>query len=174
MPVPDAPMTPIPPCGKTLAKASGLPAIIAVPQSGPITMSPFSRASVFSSTSCSSGTLSENSITLLLANNPSFATPAEYSPATETSNRFASGNFWQALSQRRALTSCAELPDALAIALSSFSNCSRIKSRISGCASCVRTATQISLGVASAKSGCQNPVDSSIDLVAGVPIMTET
>ncbi|MNF07153.1 hypothetical protein D3C80_2072710 [compost metagenome] len=57
-------MMPIMHLGATLAKASGAPAILAVPQSGPITIRPLSRALVFSATSCSTLTLSENIITL--------------------------------------------------------------------------------------------------------------
>ena len=40
MPVPDAPMMPMSPRGTTLAKASGTPPMMAVPQSGPITSRP--------------------------------------------------------------------------------------------------------------------------------------
>ena len=51
MPVPEAPMMPMSPRGTTLAKPSGTPPMIAVPQSGPMTRQPESRASRLSATS---------------------------------------------------------------------------------------------------------------------------
>ena len=62
-PVPAAATTPMRPRGTTLAKASGTPLMMAVPQSGPMTSRPFLRANFLRATSVSSGTLSENSIT---------------------------------------------------------------------------------------------------------------
>ena len=63
-PVPDAATRPIEPRRTTLAKPSGIPSRIAVPQSGPITKRPFLRAIDFSSISSSIGTLSLNTKTL--------------------------------------------------------------------------------------------------------------
>ena len=54
---------PIRPRGTALAKPSGTPPTIAVPQSGPIRNKPRARASVFSSRSVARGTLSLKSIT---------------------------------------------------------------------------------------------------------------
>ena len=57
-PVPEAPTMPMSPRGTALAKASGMPLMIAVPQSGPITRRPSARASllephlVFDTTRC--------------------------------------------------------------------------------------------------------------------------
>ena len=45
MPVPDAPMIPMAPCGIWLAKARGTPPMMAVPQSGPMTNNPAATAS---------------------------------------------------------------------------------------------------------------------------------
>ena len=56
-------MTPTGPRLTTLAKQSGMPLMMAVPQSGPITSRPLLRPSRFSAISSSSGTLSENSMT---------------------------------------------------------------------------------------------------------------
>ena len=61
-PVPEAATTPIGPRLTTLAKHSGLPLTIAVPQSGPIIRSPFETASFLRAISSSSETLSENTI----------------------------------------------------------------------------------------------------------------
>ena len=63
MPVPDAPMTPTGPRLTTLAKQSGMPLMMAVPQSGPITNKPLRRPSALRAISSSSETLSENSMT---------------------------------------------------------------------------------------------------------------
>ena len=65
VPVPDAPTTPIGPRRTTLAKPSGSPLTIAVPQSGPITIRPRSSASCLIASSWSTGTLSLNTITFM-------------------------------------------------------------------------------------------------------------
>ena len=57
-PVPDAPTSPIAPERTTLAKPSGTPRMIAVPQSGPITSRPLRCERLFSARSSESGTLS--------------------------------------------------------------------------------------------------------------------
>ena len=105
MPVPEAPTTPIDPAGATLANASGAPAMQAVPQSGPITISPRSRALVFSATSCATLTLSENIITLQPSSSALSASSAAYSPAIEISARLAAGSFCLAVRQLRARSS---------------------------------------------------------------------
>ena len=51
-------MTPMSPRGTRLANASGVPPMMAVPQSGPITRRPSALASRLRATSSSSGTLS--------------------------------------------------------------------------------------------------------------------
>ena len=62
-PVPDAATRPMSPRRTTLAKPSGTPLTIAVPQSGPITSRSLARATVLIARSSSTDTLSENSIT---------------------------------------------------------------------------------------------------------------
>ena len=63
-PVPDAATSPMSPRRTTLAKPSGTPLTIAVPQSGPMTMRSWSRAYVLIVSSSATETLSEKSITL--------------------------------------------------------------------------------------------------------------
>ena len=91
MPVPEAPMIPMSPLGTALANASGTPAMMAVPQSGPMTRSPRSRASRFSATSSRSGTLSEKIMTSRPRRSAFRASAAAKSPGTEISARLASG-----------------------------------------------------------------------------------
>ena len=91
MPVPEAPMIPMSPLGTALANANGTPAMMAVPQSGPMTRSPRSRASRFSATSSRSGTLSEKIMTLRPRRSAFLASAAAKSPGTEISARLASG-----------------------------------------------------------------------------------
>ena len=78
---------PISPRGTTLAKASGAPAMSAVPQSGPMTSSPRSFARRFSATSSSMETLSENIMTLSPRSSALRASCAANSPGTEMSAR---------------------------------------------------------------------------------------
>ena len=91
MPVPDAPMIPIAPCGIWLAKASGTPPMMAVPQSGPMTNNPAATASRLSETSSESETLSLNSMTFSPARRALRASAAAKSPGTEIRARFAAG-----------------------------------------------------------------------------------
>ncbi len=67
MPVPEAPTMPMRPRGTRLANPSPTPAMIAVPQSGPITSRPSSRARFLKTISSSSGTLFEKRKTCLPA-----------------------------------------------------------------------------------------------------------
>ncbi len=173
MPVPEAPTTPMDPAGATLANASGAPAMQAVPQSGPITISPRSRALVFSATSCAGLTLSENIITLQPSSSARSANSAAYSPAIEISARLAAGSFCRAVRQLRARSSFLPPWPPCAIALSAASSAAPISSAIDSSADSALIATQISFGVASLNCGCQKPVTSNKDLLAGVPIMTD-
>ncbi len=65
IPVPAAPTMPTGPRFTTLAKPSATPPMIAVPQSGPITMRPSRSAFRFRATSSSIGTLSLKIITCI-------------------------------------------------------------------------------------------------------------
>ncbi len=94
MPVPAAPTMPIGPRRTALAKASGRPPRMAVPQSGPISSNPRPAASCLSATSSASDTLSEKSITCRPSASARRASRAACSPGTEMSTRFAAG--WDA------------------------------------------------------------------------------
>jgi hypothetical protein len=59
-PVPEAATSPMAPRRTALAKPSGTPPTMAVPQSGPMTRRPRRSASRLRATSCASGTLSLN------------------------------------------------------------------------------------------------------------------
>ena len=89
-------MTPIPPRRTRFAKASGTPAMIAVPQSGPITIRPRSRASRLRATSSSTGTLSLKTRTLRPAASARLASRAAKGPGTDTMARLAPGSASQA------------------------------------------------------------------------------
>ncbi len=86
-PVPDAATMPTGPGCTTLAKPRPRPPTTAVPQSGPITSSPRVGASRLRATSCSSGTLSLNSITSQPASRASIASTVALAPGVETSTR---------------------------------------------------------------------------------------
>jgi hypothetical protein len=91
-PVPAAATSPIGPARTRLANPSAAPPISAVPQSGPISSSPRSRARAFRSISCSTGTLSENSSTCRPASSASWATGLANRPGTEITASVASGS----------------------------------------------------------------------------------
>ena len=80
IPVPAAPTTPIGPRRTALAKPSGLPLMIAVPQSGPISRRPRASASRLSATSSSIATLSEKIITCMPSASALRASRAACSP----------------------------------------------------------------------------------------------
>ena len=84
-------MMPMSPRGTALAKASGAPPMMAVPQSGPITSRPSSRASRLSASSSASGTLSLKIMHMSPRCSALRASAAANSPGTEISARLASG-----------------------------------------------------------------------------------
>jgi len=88
-PVPDAETIPILPRGTLLAKASGMPLRIAVPQSGPIIKRPFFRAFCFKESSSSMLTLSEKSKICSPFSSAFSASAAAYFPAMEIRQRSA-------------------------------------------------------------------------------------
>ena len=113
MPVPEAPIMPMSPCGTTLAKPSGTPPMIAVPQSGPITKRPRSRALRLSAASSSSGTLSEKIMAWSPSSNALCASATAKSPGTEISARLAAGSRLMAARMVRDDSTAAAVPSAL-------------------------------------------------------------
>ena len=91
MPVPDAPTTPIAPRRTAFAKPSGTPAMIAVPQSGPMTRRPFFAARRFTACSSASGTLSLKRKTWRPRFSAFIASAAAYGPGTDTCASVAPG-----------------------------------------------------------------------------------
>ena len=133
IPVPDAPTTPTGPRCTTLAKPSGTPLTIAVPQSGPITSSPRCAASRLSMTSSATLTLSLKSMTCRPSRNALSASAAAYSPGVDMRARLASvkpvspiAMLREAISSGRALTEDCAAPDSAASA--SASACSTASS----------------------------------------------
>ena len=82
-PVPDAATMPTGPGSTECENPRPTPPITAVPQSGPRTSSPRSAATSFSRTSCSTGTLSEKTITSHPASRASIASVNACRPGTE-------------------------------------------------------------------------------------------
>ena len=99
MPVPEAPTMPTLPRGTMFAKARGAPLMMAVPQSGPMTRSPRSRAFSLRRTSSSRATLSEKSMTCRPASRALFASRAAWAPGMDTRRRLASGATFTAASR---------------------------------------------------------------------------
>ncbi len=106
-------MMPMSPRGTTLANASGAPPTIAVPQSGPITNRPRSRASRLSATSSSTGILSEKIMTWSPSPKALRASATAKCPGTEISARLAAGIALTAARMVRNVLSDAGRLDAL-------------------------------------------------------------
>ena len=170
IPVPDAPMIPMEPGATLFVNAIGTLWIIPVPQSGPITESPFSCAFFFNATSSSSVTLSLNMKTFMPSSSARSASSAAYMPGMEMTARLASGSFSSALSQDFTLSSC--LP-ALTVDcfLKNSSAVSIIWSR--RLSSSTSATTTMSLAVASISSCVSSPLCLKISLFAGVAIMID-
>jgi len=167
MPVPEAPIRPMSPRGTTLANASGTPPMIAVPQSGPITRRPRSRASRLSAISSSIGTLSEKIITLRPNASALRASAAAKCPGTEISARLASGILWNAARMVRDAFSNAGAPDISGCSSSRFASASAASA---AALSFALSATIRSPGSALAPSGPRMCASRRISLLAGVPM----
>ncbi len=89
-PVPEAATSPTGPGRTTLANPSPTPPTTAVPQSGPITSTPARSAYSLSATSCSSGTLSLNTMVSRPASTASTASAKANRPGVEISATVAS------------------------------------------------------------------------------------
>ena len=101
-PVPEAETRPMSPRGTTLANAIGVPAMSAVPQSGPHQEQTLSFASSLSARSSSIGTLEENTSACRPRCSALRASAAANSPGTEISARFAPGSVSSAPPRLRA------------------------------------------------------------------------
>ena len=168
-PVPAAATTPIFPRRTELANAMGAPFMIAVPQSGPITSSPFFTAAFFRATSVSRGTLSEKSITFRPFSRQSAASAPAKRPATEMTARLAPSSIFMALSSPAAFLSEPEAACA-GFLLSSSSAVLKAASRAPAVAAL--TAMARSLSPAFMISGVSRPEALMIPLFSLVAITT--
>ena len=167
MPVPEAPMMPMSPRGTTFANASGTPPMIAVPQSGPITSRPRVRASCFSSTSCSTGTLSEKIITSRPARIALSASAAAKAPGTEINATDRSGICAFAARSVRGRHAA----PALVRRGASSSDAASTRQAFAAASVLARTAMIRSPGAAPSPIAFRTPASRRICLLAGVPIM---
>ncbi len=171
VPVPEAPTTPTAPRRTALAKPSGMPSTIAVPQSGPMTRSFRSRAYFFREISSASDTLSLNSITLSPRRSAFIASAAAYSPGTEIKARFASGDCASAICRLRSGWAAGPPPAARSGPLSSAATAAEIAAS-SAAADLPRTATSRSFGLAATLASI-SPASRSRSRLAGVAITAE-
>src|SRR5699024_781046 len=172
IPVPDAPTIPIFPSFMSFVKAMGTLLITPVPLSGPIHNKPFSLAFSFIFNSSSTSTLSLNINTFKSSSKALLATLAAYTPGTDTTAKYVSGNSFNAASQYFIVFSIFSplVPlDCSDRNLSTSSNTVSITSSFSA-----STTIAISLAVASSSSGVLKPLLSKISLFAGVAIIIET
>ena len=155
-PVPEAPISPIRPRRTTLANPKPMPSRMAVPQSGPITSKPRSRARCFRSTSSSSDTLSEKRNTCRPSASAWRASPAANGPGTEMTARRASGSArCAARSDRGGLVVASASAGALRRPDSSRSACCSAEAASASLAA--RTAMTRSFGPAESASPASNP-----------------
>ncbi|MCP9954915.1 hypothetical protein [Actinomadura madurae] len=168
-PVPDAATTPTGPGRTAFANPRPAPPITAVPQSGPITISPRRAAASFSVISWASGTLSLKIITLRPASSASIASGNTCGPGTDSSATVASARA-AADPVVRAGSGAPSTPPpdgGRAASRSSPSSASRASSRPP---SSTRIATTRSSGPAS--PGTSNPIRPNISRFSPVPIAT--
>ena len=144
-----------------------IPPMTDVPQPGPITRRPFSRASCLSSISSSRGTLSLKMNTFAPCINALRASSPANSPATEMMTRFASGTASKAASTD--LYSLDSSPDFFSVLpASSFSSNASASASIPSFS--VSKAIINVLDVAAWASGVNAPISASTDLFKSVPI----
>ena len=172
IPVPDAPMIPMAPGVTLFVNAIGTPWMIPVPQSGPITASPFSCAFCFNLISSSSVTLSLNINTFIPSSRARSASSAAYAPGIEITARLASGSFPRALSQDFTDSAPFLSPSEVDCFLKNSSTSSMITSRMAS--SSTSATTTISLADALSSSSVLNPLCLYMSLLAGVAIIIET
>ena len=170
-PVPEAAMTPISPRRTRFAKASGTPAMIAVPQSGPITIRPRARASRLRATSSPTGTLSLKTRTWRPAASARLTSRAANGPGTDTIARLAPGSASHAARTPGRRPAALLASEPLAVPSRLVSAASRAAARISPPAA--RTASTRSSGPAARPSSVSRPASSRIARFDGVPIMSD-
>ena len=158
MPVPDAPTMPMLPGLTTFVKATGMLETMPVPQSGPMSRSPFSRAFLLRRASSSRGTLSVNENTCRPISSARSSSGAAYSPGMENSAMFASGRSATASSQddasHTAPAVCLFTDKSSRNAFTSSSTTSTTD------ASAASTTITMSLGAAACASGVSRPAAS--------------
>ena len=172
-PVPDAATTPTGPRRTTFAKHSGMPPMIAEPQSGPINSRPSSRACSFNAISSSSVTLSEKSITCRPWSSARRASRAAYAPGIEITATFAPGASASAPSSDAG--SCAATPPPappppdcpFARAASAAASVAVATAGLSQSTAMTRSA-----GVTPPSSAAPHPRDDRRSRFSGVPIAT--
>ena len=167
-PVPEAAASPMRPRGIALAKPSGTPSRMAVPQSGPIMSRPRSSATRLHSISVSIGALSLKSMTCSPARSAFSASAPAYAPGTEISATFASGKSFSAEPSVRG----AALVAVGAGGLLATSACSAaLRAASAAAAESATTAMMRSAGSAAAPSRASSPACSSSARLCGVPII---
>ncbi len=171
MPVPEAPTTPIAPRRTAFAKPSGTPATIAVPQSGPITRSPFFAARRFTARSSASGTLSLKRKTWRPRFSAFSASAAAYGPGTETCASVAPSSRSCPIAIERGAISTVPADGFASPPASAASIVSSAAASASGSPS---TRIIRSAGAAPASSGTSSPAWPRMSLFAGVPISSDT
>ena len=166
-PVPEAATTPTGPGRTALANPRPTPPTIAVPQSGPITSTPARSAARLSATSCSTGTLSLNTITSRPASTASIASTSAEPPGTETSASPASPRA-SALAVVRGGASCSGPPSPRVFAAVSAASTAASAASTEPSSSS-RKATTMSLVVL---AGTSKPIEPSTSRLSGVAMAT--
>ena len=167
--MPEAPIRPMSPRGTALAKATGTPPMIAVPQSGPMTRRPFALPMVLRAISSSRLTLSLKIMAWRPCRSALRASAAAKSPGTEISARFAPASALTAVRSERGRHSPA-VEEPMPGRCRMLSASARADS--ADAPSPARTATIRSPPVAASPSAANRPASAMIPLFAGVPIIS--
>ena len=171
MPVPDAPTTPMAPRRTAFAKPSGTPAMIAVPQSGPMTRRPFFAARRLTACSSASGTLSLKRKTCRPRFSAFSASAAAYGPGTDTCASVAPASRSCPIAIERGAISTAPADALTSPPASAASIASRAGASAPGSPS---TRIMRSAGAAPASSATSSPAWPRMSLFAGVPMRSDT
>ena len=168
IPVPDAPTIPMLPGFETFVNAMGIDEMTPVPQSGPMSMRPFSWALRVRRTSSSSEMLSENENTLSPRSSAFSISGAVYSPGVEKRARLASGSAFRASSQ---LVTSFKSGSSFLTDKSERNSSVFVRTASRTLESSESTTTTMSLGLAASASGVSSPAFLKMSLFASVPIM---
>ena len=167
-PVPEAETMPMPPTGTSLAKASGVPPIRAVPQSGPMSNRPRRRASSLRARSSSRDTLSLKTKTWRPLASAFRASAAAKGPGTETKARPAPGSASAAAVRVRGCQVAAPAPSVLGVS-------SRASASFRAASPAWRPSTRNAMtrspAAACRPSSDNRPAASRMSLFDGVPII---